>query len=54
MNAAPMTTSNAPRALFLATLLTGSFLLFLTALATLPRPGSSRRSRVDDQDLLEG
>ncbi|MCW2833503.1 MAG: hypothetical protein JWN68_1456 [Nocardioides sp.] len=35
------------------TLIGGSFLLFLTALTTLPRPGSSRRSRGDDQGLLE-
>lgn len=34
-------------------LIGGSFVLFLTALTTLPRPGSSRRSRGDDQGLLE-
>lgn len=35
-------------------LIGGSFVLFVAALTTLPRPGSSRRSRGDDQRLLEG
>ncbi len=35
-------------------LIGGSFALFLAALTSLPRPGSSRRSRGDDQALLEG